>query len=69
MDQLLKELKTRVSQENRSSAQLYNVVKTLGAQMFFTNTISRDTVLTFCAALLKMYSNLLKAQETPNVLS
>ena len=69
MDQLLKELKAKVNQEHRPSAQLYNIVKTMGAQMFFTNTISREAVLTFCAALLKMYSNLSRAQEQDHVVS
>ena len=58
MQELLKELRRRVEQETRPSEQLYATMRQLGLQMFLTNTMGRETVLTFCAAMLKLYENL-----------
>ena len=58
MDSLLKELKSRIEREDRPSEQLYASLKQSGAYMFMTNTMNKDLVLSFCAAMLKLYSNL-----------
>ena len=62
MDSLLKELKRKIENENRPPEQLYANLKQSGAYMFMTNTMNKDLVLGFCAAMLKLYDNL-KAKE------
>ena len=62
MDQLLKELRRRIESEKRPSTELYASIRQLGMQMFLTNTMGRESVLMFCAAMLKLYDNL-KAKE------
>lgn len=58
MDQLLKDLRKRIDQEKRPSPELYASIRQLGLQMFLTNTMGRESVLMFCSAMLKLYSNL-----------
>ena len=54
----------RIEQEARPSEQLYAALKQLGVQMFLTNTMNKELVLSFCAAMLKLYANLsAKARE------
>ena len=66
MEQLLKELKRRIERENRPSEQLYASLKQSGAYMFMTNTMNKDLVLSFCAAMLKLYSNLTENAKEKN---
>jgi len=62
---LLKELKSRIEREDRPSEQLYASLKQSGAYMFMTNTMNKDLVLSFCAAMLKLYANLTQ-EKTEN---
>jgi hypothetical protein len=66
MEQLLKELKRRIERENRPSEQLYVSLKQSGAYMFMTNTMNQDLVLSFCAAMLKLYCNLTEKHKEEN---
>ena len=63
MDQLLKELKRRIENESRPPEQLYSSLKQSGAYMFMTNTMNKDLVLSFCAAMLKLFNHLSAKQE------
>jgi DNA phosphorothioation-dependent restriction protein DptG len=64
---LLKELAEKYKAENRSSKELYASIKTTGMQMFVTNTMSKEQVLTFCSSLLKLFENLtVKQTEVKN---
>ena len=58
MEQLLKELKRRIDAETRPSTELYASLKQSGSYMIVTNTMNKDLVLSFCAAMLKLYENL-----------
>jgi len=66
MEQLLKELRRRIEKEDRSSGELYSSLKQSGAYMFMTNTMNKDLVLSFCAAMLKLYSNLTENAKEKN---
>ena len=52
---LLQEIKKEMEKIDYSTGQMYNVVKGLGAQMYFYNVINHDIVVKFCANMIKMY--------------
>ena len=57
MDQLLNEIRFRLENETRSSPELVSSLKQMGLLMFVTGTITKEQVVTFCTALLKLYQN------------
>lgn len=57
MDQLLNEIQFRLTNETRSSPELISSLKQMGLLMFVTGTITKEQVVTFCTALIKLYSN------------
>ena len=63
MDELLDAVKERIGKEGRTPKELYGEIKQMGAAMFFTNTMSRDQVIAFCADMLKLYFDLKKTGE------
>lgn len=62
MDNLLNEIRKQIDNDNRPPDQIYAMVKNIGAQMFFTRTMSKDGVIAMCAGLLKLYDILPKPQ-------
>lgn len=63
MQSLLKDLRTRIEAENHTPMEIYTGLKQMGLQMFFMKTLSRDMVITFCAGLIKLYSQLKEEQN------
>ena len=58
MEDLLKQIQTKIEEDTRSSEEIYSMLKQLGTYMFMTNTLSRDNVILFCSSLIKLYLNL-----------
>ena len=58
--EIMKEIQTRIENENRPSETLYQEIKGLGLQMFMTNTLNKEQVIIFCSDLVKLYLNLKK---------
>ena len=63
MDDLLNAVRERMEKEGRTPKELYGEMKQMGAAMFFTNTMSREQVIAFCADMLKLYLDLKSAGE------
>lgn len=63
MGELLNAIKERIGKEARQPKELFAELKRMGAAMFFTNTMSRDQVIAFCADMLKLYLSLTKTGE------
>lgn len=58
MADLLKDIKSRIEEDTRPSEQIYAHIKSLGVQMVVTNSLNRETVVAFCAGLIRLYQNL-----------
>ena len=58
MDSLLDAIRDRAGKEARTPKELYGEMKQMGAAMFFTNTMSKEQVIAFCADMLKLYTEL-----------
>ena len=63
MDDMLEAVKERIGKEQRQPKELYTELKQMGMAMFFTNTMSKDQVIAFCADMLKLYLDLKKTGE------
>ncbi|MBP3730033.1 MAG: hypothetical protein J6I40_01010 [Mailhella sp.] len=63
MDSLLEEIKERIEKETRQPRELYSGLKQMGAAMFFSNTMSKEQVIMFCAAMIKLYLSLTEKKE------
>lgn len=62
--QILKEIRSKIDAETRSSQELYMELRNTGLQMVFTNRISREQVVGFCADLIKLYDQLKPQPQT-----
>ena len=56
--QILREIKVRIEGETRKPEQLYSELRSLGAQMVLTNTLTKDQVVHFCSAMVSLYLRL-----------
>lgn len=58
LDNLLKEIKDRVKQENRSPMELYMKILTIGTSIVRSNTMTKEQVVIMCSAILSIYTSL-----------
>ena len=63
MDSMLDAIRGRIEKEARQPRELYAEIKQMGAGMFFTNTMSKEQVIAFCADMVKLYLALTDKKE------
>ena len=63
MDSMLDAIKERIGKESRPPRELYAELKQMGMAMFFTNTMSKEQVIAFCADMVKLYLSLTDKKE------
>lgn len=63
LEELLKEIQTRVEKENRSPMELYMSVLMTGTNVFKSQSLSRDQLIILCSSLLTLF---IKQNEATN---
>lgn len=58
MKEILKEIESKIENDNRSPEEIYAMIKQLGTYMLMTNTLSKENVIQFCSSLIKLYLNI-----------
>lgn len=58
MNEILKEIKSRIEKDENSPEAMYTEMKVILMRMYMTNTMSKDDVIKVCSDMIGLYDKL-----------